>query len=379
MGGKRGWRRHENQCKVRALARGCILVVDAGMRWWKQHLIGAESSAAAAAASANHTRAIEHRPFTNSDSQHATEVEPGMFAAGSTIVTAFQAGRRFNGGGSDIGFATSTNGGASWTNGLLPSLTVAVGGTYLAASDPVGGLRPGARGLDVASLPDRIRHGCGGREPLRRCKNWGAPIIVSATNDSDKQWIICDNTSTSPFFGHCYLEWDDPSQPANGLIWMSTSTDGGLTWSAAVNTASLSTGLGGQPVAQPNGTVVVPIENADGTQMLAFTSTDGGVTWNAPVTISTITDHACGREHAHFCAALGYGGRCRPGVCRLAGLPLPHGLRVERHRSQHVVRREQLDGPGRHSHRRRHQHGGPLHSRARGRSRDQRRLRRGWR
>ncbi len=72
---------------------------------------------------------------------------------------------------------------------------------------------------------------------------------------------------------------------------MSTSTDGGLTWSAAVNTASLSTGLGGQPVAQPNGTVVVPIENADGTQMLAFTSTDGGATWNAPVTISTITDH----------------------------------------------------------------------------------------
>src|SRR6516165_12022227 len=38
--------------------------------------------------------------FTNSDSQHATEVEPGMFAFGSTIVTAFQVGRRFNGGAS---------------------------------------------------------------------------------------------------------------------------------------------------------------------------------------------------------------------------------------------------------------------------------------
>jgi hypothetical protein len=73
---------------------------------------------------------------------------------------------------------------------------------------------------------------------------------------------------------------------------MSTSTDGGLTWGAAVNTASLSTGIGGQPVTQPSGTVVVPIENAAGTQMLAFTSTDGGGTWNTPVTISTITDHA---------------------------------------------------------------------------------------
>ena len=74
--------------------------------------------------------------FTNTDSQHATEVEPGIFASGSTIVTALQIGRRFNGGASDIGFATSTNGGTSWTNGVLPGLTVSVGGTYLAASDP---------------------------------------------------------------------------------------------------------------------------------------------------------------------------------------------------------------------------------------------------
>ena len=229
--------------------------------------------------------------FTNSDSQHATEVEPGMFASGSTIVTAFQAGRRFNGGGSDIGFATSTNGGASWTNGFLPSLTVAVGGTYVAASDPSVVFDQAHGVWMVASLLIASGTDLVGVSRSADAMNWGAPIVVSATNDSDKQWITCDNTASSPFFGHCYLEWDDPSQPANGLIWMSTSTDGGLTWSAAVNTASLSTGLGGQPVTQPNGTVVVPIENADGTQMLAFTSTDGGVTWNAPVTISTITDH----------------------------------------------------------------------------------------
>ena len=64
--------------------------------------------------------------FTNSDSQHAAEVEPGILASGSTIVTAFQIGRRFNRGASDIGFATSTNGGTSWTSGLLPNLTTSV-------------------------------------------------------------------------------------------------------------------------------------------------------------------------------------------------------------------------------------------------------------
>ena len=50
-------------------------------------------------------------PFTNSTSQHRTEVEPDTFAFGSTVVSAFQVGRFFDGGASDIGFATSTNGG----------------------------------------------------------------------------------------------------------------------------------------------------------------------------------------------------------------------------------------------------------------------------
>jgi hypothetical protein len=229
--------------------------------------------------------------FTNADSQHATEVEPSIFASGSTIVTAFQVGRRFGGGASNIGFATSTNAGTSWTSGSLPALTVNVGGTYLAASDPIV-VFDQAHGvwiitsLLIASGTDQVAVS---RSP--DAMNWSNPIIVSTTHDADKQWITCDNASTSPFFGHCYLEWDDPSAPANGLIWMSTSSDGGLTWSAPTNTASLTTGIGGQPVCRPDGTVVVPLMSADGMAMLAFTSSDGGMTWNAHVTIANITDH----------------------------------------------------------------------------------------
>jgi hypothetical protein len=52
-------------------------------------------------------------PYANDTSQHATKVEPDTFAFGSTIVSAFQIGRRSSGGGSDIGFATSTDGGAT--------------------------------------------------------------------------------------------------------------------------------------------------------------------------------------------------------------------------------------------------------------------------
>src|SRR5689334_18448321 len=47
--------------------------------------------------------------FSNSSSQHKTEVEPDTFVSGSTIVSAFQVGRIFSGGASDIGWATSNN------------------------------------------------------------------------------------------------------------------------------------------------------------------------------------------------------------------------------------------------------------------------------
>src|SRR5450755_3520768 len=73
--------------------------------------------------------------FTDNPSQHATEVEPGTFSYGSTIVSAFQVARIYGGGGADIGFATSTNGGVSWTNGYLPGITIYQGGTNSAASD----------------------------------------------------------------------------------------------------------------------------------------------------------------------------------------------------------------------------------------------------
>src|SRR5205823_12758457 len=64
-------------------------------------------------------------PFTqatckaSATTNHHTEVEPDTFSNGSTIVATFQVGRIFDGGACAIGFATSTNNGATWTSGLL--------------------------------------------------------------------------------------------------------------------------------------------------------------------------------------------------------------------------------------------------------------------
>src|SRR3954451_5740715 len=70
---------------------------------------------------------ISSDPFTKKTSQHATEVEPDTFANGSTVVAAFQVGRFFNGGASDIGWSRSGDGGATWTHGFLPGLTATSG------------------------------------------------------------------------------------------------------------------------------------------------------------------------------------------------------------------------------------------------------------
>src|SRR5690349_24527625 len=71
---------------------------------------------------------VSSDPFTDAQAQHRTEVEPDTFSFGSTIVSAFQVGRVSGGGASDIGWATSTNGGTTWTNGFLPGITVTGGG-----------------------------------------------------------------------------------------------------------------------------------------------------------------------------------------------------------------------------------------------------------
>jgi BNR repeat protein len=238
---------------------------------------------------------ISSDPFTNSTSQHRTEVEPDTYSFGSTIVAAMQAGRFFDGGASDIGWATSTNGGTSWTRGFLPGLTKFLGaGPYDRASDPSVAFDARHGVWLISSLVLRETPGPSGVGVVTsRSTNgglsWSNPVTVATNGSADKNWIVCDNRSVSPFYGHCYTEWDEPSR--NDLIKMSTSTDGGLTWKAPLASADLATGLGGQAVVQPNGTVIVPYSSASLGSIRSFRSVDGGVSWRRSVVVSSIGDH----------------------------------------------------------------------------------------
>jgi hypothetical protein len=237
---------------------------------------------------------ISSDPYTAGPGQHATQVEPHVLANGNTLVAAFQTGRIAPGGATDIGWATSTDGGATWSHGFLPGLTTGEGtGPYDAASDPAVAYDAKHGVWMIGSLPLSntvqtpavvvSRSTDGGL-------SWQSPVSADATAvSSDKNWIVCDSWASSPNYGNCYLEWDDPS--GSDEILMSTSIDGGLTWGAAKPTLNLGHGIGGQPLVQPNGTVIVPIAAGE---MAAFTSTDGGASWTAPVTISNIQVHLDG-------------------------------------------------------------------------------------
>jgi hypothetical protein len=223
--------------------------------------------------------------FHNSDSDHHTEVEPDTFAWGSTIVTGFQVARVPDGGGADIGFATSTDAGKTWTSGYLPGLTDNYkGGSFTAASDAAIAYNAKYGEWLISTLP--LTNDDGEAVATSRSTDgihWSKPIIVDHSGSDDKNWITCDNTTTSPHYGNCYTEWDEPE--LGDVIFMSTSTDGGVTWGPAMNTGDQASGIGGQPLVLPNGTVVVPISTLS--NMIAFRSTNGGKSWTSTSVISS--------------------------------------------------------------------------------------------
>ncbi len=220
-------------------------------------------------------------------------MEPDTFAYGTTEVSAYQTGRFSNGGSSNLGFATTTNGGSTWTSGFLLGTTVyaSPSGRYARITDPsvvydathkewlIVSLALSQNAKGVAVLVSRSADGL----------TWGNPTVVASSRrgeNFDKTWVGCDNTA-STFAGHCYATFDDFGH--GDRMKFSTSADGGNSWSTPVNTADNATGLGGQPVVQPNGTVIVPFANANETAILAAHSANGGLSWSSTVVVSSVS------------------------------------------------------------------------------------------
>jgi hypothetical protein len=253
-------------------------------------------AATAAPAAAVGTKQIHHDTFHNTTSQHATEVEPDTFSHHGTTIAAMQVGRFFDGGASDIGWSRTTDG-VSWTQGNLPGMTeqsTPPNNFFARASDASVAYSAAHHAWLISSIPLQVNTlnvptVFVSRSTTDDGVSFDPPVTIPPPPvrkvDLDKNWTVCDNTG-SQFDGRCYTEFDNFAE--GDLEYMSTSTDGGATWSTPVFPAGRPKGLGGQPVVQPDGTVIVPFEALNG-KIEAFSSTDGGQTWGDVAVLDKVT------------------------------------------------------------------------------------------
>ena len=268
----------------RTLARLSVLSSGLVLVFWNA------MPASAAGGGPPKLRPVSADPFTNATSQHHTEVEADTAAAGSTVVSVFQAGRFVNGGGSSgIGFATSHDAGRTWTSGALPGLTVATSppGTYARATDVVAAFDARhsvwlvsaltCRPPDCDSAPDSItvnRSTSGG-------VTWSAASTIFTDGFLDHPWLACDDTASSTFYGRCYVSTVDFTTSKDETM---RSDDGGVTWAGPFASMFLPYL---QSIVQPNGTYVIV-----GGGAAAERSIDGATTFGAPAPISLHQSHA---------------------------------------------------------------------------------------
>jgi len=246
-------------------------------------------------------RRLSRDPYRSDGAQHETEVEPDSFTVGRTTVATFQVGRFEAGAAANIGFAVTNDDGATWRSGYLPGLTEASfpAGANERASDPVVGydarhgtwlistlaLGGGATRLAINRSPDGL--------------TWSTAL--NAAEESavggdegiafDKNWVACDNTATSPFYGRCYLVYTHSAD--RDMLAVRWSDDGGLTWSSGVDIGARPA-VGVFPVIRPAGELVVAyLWELSRFAIAASTSRDGGASWGAPVRVADVVG-SCG-------------------------------------------------------------------------------------
>jgi hypothetical protein len=245
------------------------------------------------------SRQLSRDPYRTGSGQHETQVEPDSLSSGRTIVTAFQTGRFTDGGAANIGWSTSRDGGQTWTSGFLPGTTVfsTPGGTLDLVTDPVVAYDAAHRTWLIASLGvspagtvllvSRSADGITWSVPVRA-------VVGAPAEELDKEWLACDNWTSSPFRGRCYLSY---LSFGTGQLRTARSNNGGRTWSTPVVMYGRLPGNlpnGVQPASRPDGSVIVSFEvytlNRGGNHIGAVRSVDGGETWGPATRVASVEE-----------------------------------------------------------------------------------------
>jgi hypothetical protein len=214
------------------------------------------------------------------------------------LAATFQEGRFTDGGAVDCGYSITTDGGLNWTRALIQNLTQVAGGTYFRATDPVAGIDLSSNVyLNTEGATDASFNS--GDILVSKSTNAGAsfaaPTIVyhppNGTIFPDKPWMAINTFSSTATVGRIVVTW---TQFASGSpIVRSYSDNGGATWQPVAFVHSSATDAqGSQPVFLPNGNLVIPYFDFNGSSLRDVISTDGGVTFGTIKTITAVNGYS---------------------------------------------------------------------------------------
>ena len=238
------------------------------------------------------------------------------------------------------GYFVSFDGGATWIDGQVPQGSGASGGN----GDPSPAFNRKFGTVHMAQLNASCGASCGSISVSVATSadgglTWANPVTVAQGSGSltpaasgivnDKEWLVADNSPTSPHYGRLYVTWSRFLLKAGTYIespiYFSYSDDAGKTWAPgrAISGANPTyctfqnagpAGVCDQnqfsvPVVLPDGTVVVHFANEQHSaawepdeqfedQLMVVRSTDGGKTWSAPIHVVDLEDS--GVEEAVF-------------------------------------------------------------------------------
>ena len=193
-----------------------------------------------------------------------------------------------------LGVYTSSDGGLTWTNGLIPMAGL-VG--LREASDPA-----------VSFSEDGTLYYSGVAFNFQRGNAVDGTVFVSKSTDdgssfplttivasgsakiggifNDKPYIGIDET-TGPFAGRVYVSWTRFTSNSASDIMVAYSSDGGGSFAFSLRPVSNSLlNQGSVPVVGPDGTLYVVWNDLSNSQIMGAKSTDGGASFSSPIVVS---------------------------------------------------------------------------------------------
>ncbi len=216
-----------------------------------------------------------HRLSVEPPQQPDTAVEPSISVNPRNPLNAvafFQAGRVDAGCAQVNGYATTFDGGKTWKTGPMPKLTMAVGGTYPLASDPVVAFGPNNMVYANSLMCDENFNDLAVSVSTNGGKTWGPPILVPTERTlplDDKNWMIVDNgTGPGHHPGRIYLVWDNVA-PVVAMY----SDDQAKTWNGPF-VIYPGQGIGSLPLVMPNGDLAVVFQ---GIQVVPSLPSEGSI------------------------------------------------------------------------------------------------------